>query len=86
MGEVAPLPTVCDSLETAQRVAALLGIDRRCYTVVTVVNLTDAASPDASGLGSHRGWLTGAAYFGQARGARGGVPTGQVRARCGPEV
>jgi len=34
-------------LETAQRVAALLGIDRRCYTVVTVVNLNDAASPDA---------------------------------------
>jgi len=47
MGEEAPLPTVCDSLETAHRVAGLLGIDRRCYTVVTVVNLTDVASPDA---------------------------------------
>ena len=44
MGEKAPRPTACDSLESAHRVAAELGIARRRYTIVTV---NDADSPDA---------------------------------------
>jgi len=34
MGEELPRPIVCDSEETARREAALLGIDRRCFTIV----------------------------------------------------
>jgi len=34
MGEEEPRATVCDSEETARRVAAGLGLDRRCYTIV----------------------------------------------------
>jgi len=47
MGEAEPRPTVCDSEETARWVAARLGIRPRLYTVVTVVDVDDPATPDA---------------------------------------
>jgi len=34
VGEKAPRPIVCDSAETAHSEAALLGLNRRLYTVV----------------------------------------------------
>jgi hypothetical protein len=36
MGEETPRAIVCDSAESARREAALLGVARRCYTIVEV--------------------------------------------------
>ena len=46
MGERTPRATVFDSVEAAIQEAALLGIRRRLYTVVTVDDVGEDVSPE----------------------------------------